>query len=103
MLANTHKSRLEQSNEFRNKALLAALDAVLKLADPDCKDVMINCLAADGGEAERQWRSEQAAYLNSWVIGPLADALRQKNLPGYANTASVKAGQFLEDLDALGI
>lgn len=103
MLANTHKSRLEQINEFRNKALLSALDAVLKLADHNNTDVAINPMATDGGAAERQWREDQAAYLNSWVIGPLSDALRQTNLPSYANTVSVKAGQFLEELDQLGL
>lgn len=102
MLANTHKSRLEQLNEFRNKALLSALDAALKLADPNCEDVKIRPVADDFAP-EREWRSDQAAYLNSWVIGPISDALRQKNLPGYANATSARAAQFLEELDELGI
>ncbi len=102
MLANTHKTRLEQLNEFRNKALLAALEAALKLADPDCDDVKIMPTDPDP-LPEHSWRSYQAPYLQSWVIGPLSDALRQTNLPSYANTVSVKAGQFLEELDALGV
>lgn len=103
MLANTHKSRLEQINEFRNKALLASLEAALKLADADCDDVLITPLHDNDPMTEHEWRTRQAAYLNSWVIGPLSDALRQHNLSSYASTVSVKAGQFLEELDALGI
>jgi len=100
MLASTHKSRLEQMTEYRNKALLSALEAALKLANPDCDDVRIRPLAVDN-QPEAEWRKDQAAYLNSWVIGPLADALRQTNLSGYADGATPLAAQFLEELDAL--
>lgn len=93
-------SKAEQINALRNKAALSALEHALMLADPKEDNVRVRPLAADGGEAERQWREDQALYLNSYVIGPLLDFLRQANLGDYKDVHAPRARALMEELDA---
>lgn len=93
-------TRAEEISTLRNKAVLSALDFILKLADPDCDDVRIRPLAQDYSE-ERRWREDLRSALLSNAASPLADALRQTDLGFYAGTYAVTARQYLEDLDAI--
>lgn len=84
-------SRSEQITQLRNKALMAALNDLLKFIDPDNKDC----------DVSPEVRKEAASYLESWVAGPLAAALRMRDLGAWEHAETIVAQRYLELLDEL--
>lgn len=93
-------SKAEEINILRNRAILNALDHALRLADPEDENVRIRPFAPL--EEEQALRKELAPYVMSWIVGPLTDALRQRNLGDYRHVCGDKAQQYMEDLDGIG-
>lgn len=94
-------SRAEQIATLRNRAILSALDAALKLADPTDMDVRIWPFATEAEEQGR--RAEISAYIGSWIVGPLVDAIRHTELSDYREVTCLKASAYIEQVDQLDV
>jgi len=76
----------QATQRLRNRAITQALEAALRLSDPGCEDVRIWPFLTEAEEHQR--RTELVPYINSWIVGPLLDALMTANLGQYAGPES---------------
>lgn len=90
-------SRAEQINTLRNHAILTALESALALVDTDNMDV--RCLPFRDETEERTARAGLAPYVNSYIVGPLLDAVRYYELGSYDSVTAPRAADLIERLD----